>query len=69
VIALPTWLHELASALTVTAAGMWLVWRWFRIGRPRGATPGCARCANNPGPGATALPVTGIRSPGLRVLR
>lgn len=63
---LPTWLHTLATALTLAGASVWLVVRWLRIGRPR-SEPSCARCVRaSPDP---TPPGSGIRSARLRVLR
>jgi hypothetical protein len=65
---MPDWAHELAALTTVAAAAVWLVVRWFRIGKPRSTQPGCARCDHNP-MAAASEPERGIRSKQLHVLR
>ncbi|KIG18958.1 hypothetical protein DB30_06569 [Enhygromyxa salina] len=44
---LPQWFHELATLTTLGVASGWLAVHWLRIGKPRGAQPGCARCDHN----------------------
>jgi hypothetical protein len=63
----PDWAQDFAAITTVLAAAVWLLVRWFRIGKPREATPGCARCEHNPI--AQPEPERGVRSKHLRVLR
>ncbi|HVH99418.1 MAG TPA: hypothetical protein VM869_11920 [Enhygromyxa sp.] len=69
---MPDWAQDIAAITTVIAAAVWLVLRWLRIGKPRAAQPGCARCEHNvlapqPEPAGTAR--GGVRSSRLRVLR
>lgn len=61
------WAQDTAAIATVIAAALWLLFHWFRIGKPRGAQPGCARCEHNVL--VEPEPQSGRRSKLLRVLR
>lgn len=68
---MPAWMQELAALATVSAAAVWLVVHWLKIGRGREVQPGCARCDRNalpPGPAPRAQAGGGRRSRALRVL-
>ncbi|WP_106093667.1 hypothetical protein [Enhygromyxa salina] len=67
---LPQWVHELATLATLGLAAGWLAFHWLRIGKPRGAQPGCARCDHNArgSDAGGSGEGTGIRSKRLRVI-
>ena len=63
---LPQWVHELATMVTLTGAGVWLVVHFVGIARTREQAGGsCARCEHN---AAAPPPTRGRRSARLRVL-
>ena len=65
---LPQWFHELATLGTLAIAAAWLTLHWLRIGKPRGAQPGCARCDHNAVAAGTGATGPGVRSKQLRVI-
>lgn len=66
---MPDWLQEIAALTTVVLAAVWLLVRWFEIGKPRASSPGCARCDHNVlVPNAGREPTHGVRSARLRVI-
>jgi hypothetical protein len=67
-LALPTWLHTLATALTLAGTSVWLIVRWLKVAQVRADTGGCARCELAPRPLVPSVS-SGIRSTRLRVLR
>ncbi len=58
--------HEIATFLTLSAAGAFLVWHFSGVGRPQGQ-PGCSRCDQRLAP--APVPARAVRSRQLRVLQ
>lgn len=65
---MPDWAQDFAAIATVVAAAVWLLARWFSIGKPRTTSPGCGRCEHNVLE-QQPEPARGLRSSQLRVLR